>query len=432
MTDQPDPTDDTRAPRDVTATLEAVFRREHARVLSVLVRDLRDLDLAEEALADAMAQAVEAWDRDGLPDRPAAWLLTAARRRGIDRLRRADAGRRATSKLAASTDLSVTEEPYDPDASTIPDERLKLLFTCCHPALDPAARVALTLRTIAGLEESAIARAFLVSDVAMARRLGRARRKIRDANIPYRVPADHELPDRLRHVLHVVELVFNEGYLASEGDELVRPGLLDEAIRLARLLAELLPDEAEVQGLLALLLLQHARTGARTGPDGRLVLLEDQDRSRWDDDAMREGTALVRTALSRGTPGPYQVQAAIAALHAEAATFEATDWAQIAALYGVLAQARPTPVVALNRAVAVAHAEGAAAGLRLLDELADELEGFHLHHAARGELLLRSGQHEAAGAAFDRALTLVHNERERSHLEARRRAAARASSPTAG
>lgn len=419
MTDH-DGTDGTRAPRQVAKALDEVFRREHARVLAVLVRDLRDLDLAEEALSDAMAQAVEAWERDGLPDRPAAWLLTAARRRGIDRIRRADAGRRAASRLAAGTDLTVHDEPYDPEASSIPDERLKLLFTCCHPALAPASRVALTLRTIAGLEEPEIARAFLVGESAMARRLGRARRKIRDANIPYRVPADHELPDRLRHVLHVVELVFNEGYLASSGDELVRPGLMEEGIRLARLLTEVLPDEAEVQGLLSLLLLQHARTAARTDSDGGLVLLEEQDRSRWDAALVHEGTTLVRSALARGTPGPYQVQAAIAALHGEAITFETTDWPQIAALYGVLHQFRPTPVVALNRAVAVAMADGPPAGLRLLDDLAEELAGFHLYAATRAELLLRDGQDEAARDAFDKALETVTNERERAHLVARR------------
>jgi RNA polymerase sigma-70 factor (ECF subfamily) len=423
VTDAEEP-DSTRAAAQVARTLDEVFRREHARVLAVLVRDLRDLDIAEEGLSDAMAEAVAAWERDGLPDRPAAWLLTAARRRGIDRIRRADAGRRAAMRLAAGTDLAVRDDPYDPDASTIPDERLKLLFTCCHPALAPAARVALTLRTIAGLDESAIARAFLVSEAAMARRLGRARRKIRDANIPYRVPADHELTDRLRHVLHVVELVFSEGYLASSGDDLVRPDLMEEAIRLARLLTELLPDEAEVQGLLALLLLQHARTAARTDAAGDLVLLEDQDRTRWNVVLLREGTSLVQNALSRGTPGPFQVQAAIAALHGEAMTFDDTDWTQIAALYGTLQRFRTTPIVALNKAVAVAMAEGPTAGLRLLDDVAEDLEGFHLYHATRAELLLRDGQDAAAVDAFDAALANVGNERERAHLRRRRDTAA--------
>ena len=425
MTDDQRRPDDARASRDVAATLDEVFRHEHARVLSVLVGDLGELDLAEEALADAIAQAVGTWGRDGPPERPAAWLLTVARRRGIDRIRRADAGRRAVGRLAAGTEGAVDDDlPYDPDASTIPDERLRLLFTCCHPALDPAARIALTLRTVAGLDEAAIARAFLVSESAMARRLGRARRKIRDANIPYRVPADHELPDRLRHVLHVVELVFNEGYLAAGGDDLVRPGLMEEAIRLARMLRELLPDEAEVAGLLGLLLLQHARTPARTDHTGGLVLLEDQDRSRWDRAAITEGEALVRDALARGTPGPYQVQAAIAALHAEAPSHDETDWPQISALYGALLRLRPTPVVALNGAVALAMAHGPTAGLGSLDELADELAGYHLYHATRAELLLRADRAEEAVAAFDRALAAVGNERERAHLRARRDQAA--------
>lgn len=279
MTDAAEHPHGTR-PQHVAQTLDEVFRREHARVLSVLVGDLGDLDLAEEALPDTMAQAVEAWAQDGLPDRPAAWLLTVARRRGIDRIRRADAGRRAVTKLTASVEAAVTDDPYDPDTSTIPDERLKLLFTCCHPALAPSAQIALTLRTIAGLDEAAIARAFLVSESAMARRLGRVRRKIRDA----------------------------------------RSELMEEGIRLARLLVELLPDEVEAQGLLVLLLLQHARTAARTAADGGLVLLEDQDRAQWDVGAIVEGRALVRNALALGTSGPYQVQAAIAALHAEALT----------------------------------------------------------------------------------------------------------------
>lgn len=426
MTDGDLRPDDARASRGVAETLDEVFRHEHARVLSVLVGDLGELDLAEEALADAMAQAVEAWGRDGLPERPAAWLLTVARRRGIDRIRRADAGRRAASRHAAATEFTVDDEelPYDPDTSTIPDERLRLLFTCCHPALAPAARIALTLRTVAGLEEAAIARAFLVSDAAMARRLGRARRKIREANIPYRVPADHELPDRLRHVLHVVELIFNEGYLPSSGDDLVRPALMEEAIHLARMLHKLLPDEAEVAGLLGLLLLQHARTPARTDATGTLVLLEDQNRTRWNGAAITEGLALVRDALARGMPGPYQVQAAIAALHAEAPSHDATDWAQISTLYLVLLRLRPTPVVALNSSVALAMAKGPTAGLQSLEELADELADYHLYHATRGELLLRAGRAEEAVAAFDRALTAVGNERERAHLHARRDEAA--------
>lgn len=410
--------DDTR-PDPAADVLDDVFRREHGRVLSVLVRELGDLHLAEEALADALAEATTAWHRDGLPDHPAAWLLTTARRRGIDRVRRADAGRRATAKLARLQAPTLDDVLYDPDESTIPDDRLRLLFTCCHPALDPAARIALTLRTVAGLDEDWIARAFLVSPSAMAKRLTRARRKIREARIPYRVPADHELPSRLAHVLRVVELVFNEGYLASDGPDLRRTHLQDEAIDLARVLAALLPDEAEVQGLLALLLLQHGRSPARSDGVGRLVLLADQDRSLWDTTMLREGRALVVNALQRGTPGPFQVQAAIAACHADATTDDATDWPQVAALYGVLHRLRPTPVVALNRAVAVAMADGPEAGLRLLDELGEVLDDYHLLHAARGDLLLRAGRPDQAVPALRRALALTANTREQAHLHDR-------------
>ncbi len=413
--------------RAVADRLAEVVRDEHGRVLSVLIRELRDFDLAEDALADAVAEALPAWTRDGIPDRPGGWLLTVARRRGIDRMRRADAARRAVAKLdlpgvePAAEDVIVVE----PESAVV-DERLRLMFTCCHPALSVEAQIALTLRTIAGLTAGEIARAFLVSEAAMERRLGRARAKIRDANIPYRIPPDHQLPDRLGAVLHVIELVFNEGYLPAIGDALVHDALCEEAIRLARVLLELVPDEAEAMGLLALLEVQHARRRTRVDATGALVTLEHQDRARWDHAAIAAGATTVETALRRGTPGRYQLQAAIAALHGTAATWGDTDWPQIAALYGELLRLRPTPVVALNRAVAVAMAQGPEAGLALLAELDDALAGYHLLHATRGELSLRAGRAADAVAAFDRALESVTNETERAHLVRRRAEAANA------
>lgn len=386
----------------------------------MLIRDLRDFALAEDALADAVAQAVTAWDVKGVPDNPGAWLLTVARRRAVDRQRRADAARRARQRLGDPTHETTMDIDADLSGSSIPDERLRLMFTCCHPALAESAQIALTLRTIAGLSAGEIARAFMVTDAAMEKRLTRARTKIRDANIPYRVPDDHVLPDRLRQVLHVVELVFNEGYLASAGDDLVRDDLAEEAIRLARVLGDLMPDEAEVAGLLALLELQHARRSTRTDGEGHLVTLEHQDRTRWDHAVIATAAARVHAALRRGTPGPYQLQAAIAALHGLAPTWEATDWPQIVDLYGALHRLRPTPVVALNRAVAVAMAHGPDAGLDLLCGLDEPLSDYHLFHATRAELLLRSGRPEDAAAAFDRAIELVTHPAERAHLDRRR------------
>lgn len=396
------------------AALAEVFRRERGRVLSVLIRDLGTFDRAEEALADALAQAAASW-RERVPDRPGAWLLTVARRRAVDRRRRADAFDRRRPLLAGP----VATDPEDPMDSAVPDERLRLIFTCCHPALNRDAQVALTLRTVGGLETAEVARAFLVPEPTMAQRIVRAKRKIRVAGIPYRVPADHELPDRLEGVLAVLYLIFNEGYSATAGARMLRVDLAEEALWLAGVLARLMPDEPEVLGLRALMLLHHARRAARTSVTGELVLLEDQDRSRWDAAAIAEGCALVERALRRGRPGPYQIQAAIAALHDRAGTAGATDWRQIALLYGQLWRLWPSPVVALNRAVAVAKARTPGEGLALLEPLAEDLQHYHLFHAARADLLARTGQRRAARQAYRRALDLAATETERRFLRRR-------------
>jgi RNA polymerase sigma-70 factor, ECF subfamily len=398
---------------------EAVFREEWGRLLATLVRWVGDLDLAEEVAAEAIAVALERWPVDGVPDNPAGWLLTTARRRAVDLLRRRQTYAAKLAILRVEAERAETERFDAPagDPDVIGDDRLRLFFTCCHPALAAEARVALTLRYLAGLSTAEVARAFLVPDTTMAQRLVRAKRKIREAGIPYRVPSADELPTRLPAVLSVVYVVFTEAYAASHGRALIRPELADEAIRLGRILHRLLPAEREVAGLLALMLLIDARRATRTDEAGELVLLEDQDRSQWDRAQIEEGRSLVVAALTGGPPGPYALQAAIAAVHDEAATVETTDWVQIVGLYDALRETAPSPVVELNRAVAVAMVHGPAYGLRLLDDLAGAgLDQYHPLHAARGRLLDRLGRYREAARAYRRALEFVGNEPERAFL----------------
>ena len=419
MTRTPDRVREPAAARRLDeAEIGGIFREQSGRSVAALIRAFGDIDVAEDAVQDAFAVAVRKWAREGLPPNPGGWITTTARNRAIDRLRRESRRRELLGEAAVlaqgSDDPGIPEE-----VSPVQDDRLRLIFTCCHPALSTEAQVALTLRLLGGLSTKDVARSFLVSEAAMAQRLARAKRKIKAARIPYRVPEGHELPDRLRPVLAVVYLVYNAG-LANPADA----GLCQEAIRLARILTALMPDEPEVAGLLALLLLSESRRASRTRPDGSLVLLGEQDRGRWDRALIEEGQAIVRRCLRRNEPGAYQLQAAINAVHVDAATLEQTDWSQIVALYDQLLALAPTPVVALNRAVAVGEVQGPAAALALVDEL--DLDNYHPFHATRADLLLRLGRKSEADSAYARAAAIAPTDAERDFLRRGGRASPRA------
>jgi RNA polymerase sigma-70 factor (ECF subfamily) len=395
-----------------SSQIEHTFRAEHGRVLAALIGQFGDFTLAEDALQDALVEALTRWPTEGVPRNPGAWLMTVARRRAIDRVRRV-----ATQDRNVALLLPDSEEE-EPDMDSIPDDRLKLMFTCCHPALAIEAQIALTLHTLGGLSTPEIARAFLVPVPTMAQRLARARAKIRDAGIPYRIPPAHLLPERLDALLAVIYLIFNEGYCATGGDSLTRADLCAEAIRLAHVLVALLPDSAETHGLLALMLLHDSRRRARLNAAGELVLLDSQDRVLWDRAKIVEGIAILDAALRLNAPGPYQVQAAISALHAEAASPEATDWVQIAALYNTLMIIQPSPVVAVNHAVAMAMVYGTVSGLHLLYQI-EGMGDFYPYHVACADLLRRDGQREAAIEAYERAIVLCENNAERAYLKRR-------------
>jgi len=407
------------AAKAVRATVETIYRGESRRVFATLIRLLGDFDRAEEALHDAFKAALEQWPRDGVPANPRAWLVSAGRFKAIDGIRR-DARFDVVEDVTELSDTLATADAPPEEGETVADDQLRLVFTCCHPALSPDAQVALTLREVCGLTTEQIAHAFLTPAPTLAQRIVRAKTKIRDARIPYQVPTQAELPERLDAVLRVIYLVFNEGYAASSGDALTRPDLSGEAIRLGRLLVELLP-EPEARGLLALMLLHESRRAARTSPDGDLILLENQDRARWNHEQIAEGVALVEQALASRRIGPYTLQAAIAAVHAEAPHAAATDWAQIVGLYDVLLRVEPSPIIALNRAVAVAMRDGPAAGLALIDAILarGELADYRLAHAARADLCRRLGQTGDARASYERALALTRQEPERRFLERR-------------